>query len=600
MIKTKFKHTLQSQQIVIKVDKGSDDKGYVPKVAGSAVPLIRFYDETIEFDSIESLNFSFGGSILPTVNITLNDADEKYKHEYPIKVGSIFTVFLGLANDKAHQPIKGDFYLSGATSGSFSYNLTGILHIPEMYIPTQRVFQNKTSLEIFEQIARECHLGFSTNIDNTNDRMNWLQYQGNLDFLNYLANRSYVSDNTLIKVFVDQFWNLNVIDVRKAMETKPFDTFITEPVTGNPMGQNDTVIAATNITQATETFKRFIYDEFTMYDDYSTIALTQPKTFNFVDFNVSTFDKTELLLTSPHAEHIQEKSTYTSFSNDNAYAGYFQTKIKNSYNELMLKGQRFSAVVPYYIPGMYMFMSYNQEIYNPPLHRAGNTSDPNTTLDQDAELKPAEASMKASKNTVMSGDVLVTGISISYSSTMKANTSYMSMNLSLLLKPNLGTIDQPEKKLMNYEKPKYQEPAIPKTQPAQPPIKKPTMNPNSKYNIEKAVNYINANVEPTSISQCAKYVRRAIVAGGLSTAGNPTSAKDYDWFLPKLGFTEVIGDVPMYGDIVVIQSIPGHKHGHICMWNGSQWVSDFKQNFMLPSQAYRNNPPRVNYYRWTK
>ena len=31
------------------------------------------------------------------------------------------------------------------------------------------------------------------------------------------------------------------------------------------------------------------------------------------------------------------------------------------------------------------------------------------------------------------------------------------------------------------------------------------------------------------------------------------------------------------GDITVFDKCDGHKHGHIDMWCGRQWVSDFKQ-----------------------
>lgn len=120
------------------------------------------------------------------------------------------------------------------------------------------------------------------------------------------------------------------------------------------------------------------------------------------------------------------------------------------------------------------------------------------------------------------------------------------------------------------------------------------------YDIEKAVAKLNANVEAKSLSACAKYVRIAIEAGGLSTNGRPISAKNYDTFLPKLGFKEIskTNYTPIKGDIVVIQSINGHPHGHICMYNGSQWLSDFKQRDMWPGSSYRNNPPRYNIYRW--
>lgn len=110
------------------------------------------------------------------------------------------------------------------------------------------------------------------------------------------------------------------------------------------------------------------------------------------------------------------------------------------------------------------------------------------------------------------------------------------------------------------------------------------------YNNDAAVEYLIKHAEPHSKNSCALYVRRAISAGGCPTFGQPPSACAYDAFLPDLGFKEVEseGYVPQKGDIVVFSAIKGHKHGHICMYDGRQWVSDFKQRSMYSAKAYRS------------
>ena len=44
----------------------------------------------------------------------------------------------------------------------------------------------------------------------------------------------------------------------------------------------------------------------------------------------------------------------------------------------------------------------------------------------------------------------------------------------------------------------------------------------------------------------------------------------------------------MVGDIVVFQPIGGRKFGHIAIWNGKQWVSDFKQRSIIVHSDYRS------------
>lgn len=110
------------------------------------------------------------------------------------------------------------------------------------------------------------------------------------------------------------------------------------------------------------------------------------------------------------------------------------------------------------------------------------------------------------------------------------------------------------------------------------------------YRHDAAVEYLVEHAKSHSKNSCALYVRHAISTGGCPTFGQPPSACDYDLFLPDLGFNEAPQDgyVPQKGDIVVFSAIKGHKHGHICMYDGKQWVSDFKQRSMYSASAYRS------------
>lgn len=53
------------------------------------------------------------------------------------------------------------------------------------------------------------------------------------------------------------------------------------------------------------------------------------------------------------------------------------------------------------------------------------------------------------------------------------------------------------------------------------------------------------------------------------------------------------------GDVAIIQPIPGHPHGHMTMYNGSIWISDFKQyNGLYPGPSYRKHKPVFTIYRY--
>ncbi|QCD63794.1 hypothetical protein B9C57_07840 [Tenacibaculum maritimum] len=113
-----------------------------------------------------------------------------------------------------------------------------------------------------------------------------------------------------------------------------------------------------------------------------------------------------------------------------------------------------------------------------------------------------------------------------------------------------------------------------------------------------------AGANDTAVGKCAKYVRLALEDGGMETWGKakadqrPGSAKDYGPFLLHKGFKEVSAGNYQKGDISVIESFTNNPHGHIAMWNGENWVSDFVQTDFWAGNDYRVKEPNYKIYRW--
>jgi hypothetical protein len=109
---------------------------------------------------------------------------------------------------------------------------------------------------------------------------------------------------------------------------------------------------------------------------------------------------------------------------------------------------------------------------------------------------------------------------------------------------------------------------------------------------------INTHAEITSRNDCAKYTRRAIEAGGVILARH-NSAQDYGPSLQAAGFSPLVSDNGVYllGDVVVINAFAGKPHGHMAMFNGTNWVSDFVQRDLYPGPDYRTHRPIYTIYR---
>ena len=122
------------------------------------------------------------------------------------------------------------------------------------------------------------------------------------------------------------------------------------------------------------------------------------------------------------------------------------------------------------------------------------------------------------------------------------------------------------------------------------------------FDAEKATAHLTENGRDKSIHCCAWYTMRALQAGGCPAIILP--AQWYKYYMPLVHFEEIPkqGYIPKKGDVVVFDRPAGKTWkkisqwwGHIAMYNGKQWISDFKQKNMNP---YRKDVPyRVYRYK---
>ena len=109
------------------------------------------------------------------------------------------------------------------------------------------------------------------------------------------------------------------------------------------------------------------------------------------------------------------------------------------------------------------------------------------------------------------------------------------------------------------------------------PINLPVWNPQAaaRYLTNPASGWATT----TSQGRCARAVRLAINTGGVATPNNPVAALGYLNYLPGIGFSsmDLRGYIPQVGDIAVFPAIPGNPYGHIQMYVGNRWQSDYIQ-----------------------
>ena len=116
--------------------------------------------------------------------------------------------------------------------------------------------------------------------------------------------------------------------------------------------------------------------------------------------------------------------------------------------------------------------------------------------------------------------------------------------------------------------------------------------------VAAAIHHLRENAERASRGRCAAYVREALEAGEVVIAPHPVSAKDYGPYLRRHGFLSVPPDEPpRAGDVCVIQGCEGHPHGHMAMFDGRAWISDFVQRDIWAGPKYRALRPPMEVFR---
>jgi len=106
--------------------------------------------------------------------------------------------------------------------------------------------------------------------------------------------------------------------------------------------------------------------------------------------------------------------------------------------------------------------------------------------------------------------------------------------------------------------------------------------------------WMDAHALSRSSHHCAMYCRLGLEAGGIITEDRPRSgdAADYGPFLLRHGAQTVLQDsyVARVGDVAVFDKTDQHPHGHIEIYDGHHWVSDFMQHSFSPYHDASSTP----------
>lgn len=204
-------------------------------------PFVWFND--IQISIVESFFVSCEG-IVPTLKIDFIDRESMFNAKnFPLDNSKI-KIFLNSGSTYL-KPIMLEFKILKFTKDELNYSLDGILNVDYLLLQKYDIYPNKSSFDCLMEFAKKAQLGFSSNINSTNDIMNWLSvgYSGK-QFIESVVDHSYLSDDAFLNVYIDFYYNLVYVDLETQLklnvseELGIFNTPISDM--GNRLSKNNT------------------------------------------------------------------------------------------------------------------------------------------------------------------------------------------------------------------------------------------------------------------------------------------------------------------------------------------------------------------------
>jgi predicted chitinase/LAS superfamily LD-carboxypeptidase LdcB len=205
------------------------------------VPFIYYNGIQIEHKDIIYFELYHEG-MLPAIKITFTDRNGIFRDSgFPLD-DTIISILL-YSEAKRLRSINMDFKVSVFKDmDNLQYSISGIIDVPEIYLNVYKSYNNKTSYESLQSVAKDSGLGFCTNISNSDDRMTWINPgYPTYKFVENLVQSSYVSEDSFMDCYIDFYYNLCFIDIQKEIERdNSNDKMVTT------VGKNDFLRGETN------------------------------------------------------------------------------------------------------------------------------------------------------------------------------------------------------------------------------------------------------------------------------------------------------------------------------------------------------------------
>lgn len=171
----------------------------------------------------------FNNKFLPEIEMLCTDnAGVLMDGLFPFDGDIILSIFVKSTIEDTY-PIRMDFRIlefnpiqTDVIEGEKTFLIKGILDVAKLHYTEFEAFNKSTSFNVLQNLSKRIGLGFASNIDNTDDNMTWINPAiTNLEFIQHVTKRAYISDETFVWSFIDFYYNLNFVDIEKELGDNP-------------------------------------------------------------------------------------------------------------------------------------------------------------------------------------------------------------------------------------------------------------------------------------------------------------------------------------------------------------------------------------------
>ena len=423
------------------------------RVHTSAIcPIVSINGINIDVPELLYVEISMN-SFIPTIRVIFRDIDGAFESDNLITNDTVISVYIAPYDLSELLPIRCDFtvtisnVLQSVKTGKLemkTLSISGILRI-SAFMKRKSCSIEGTSFDALAKIISDYKLGFSSNIESTNDSQIWVNSYGKCqNFIESITRHSYIDDNSFLTSFIDWFYDFNFVEVNRIFTDKTSDKEMTvcqvqvpssNAVEENTMPTKQVSYCLTNNIEE-DIWNNYIenysvimsnqneegYRKYVQYYDYDSNEFIS----EYVD-PITSASSGEIPISKSRLdsdvdnENIREENiSFTDYfiSNVNLHSNYYYADIQNAFNLKACQGFGLKVTLPAYNPYITLYSSIDVKIHDYGTgtvshkeNKDDETLSPSIMEDDREDCLNKDISVL---NESLSGRYVITGIKIKY------------------------------------------------------------------------------------------------------------------------------------------------------------------------------------------